>query len=169
MSLVSAGLSEQVVERTVLAAYDGVASVQSWGETSLFYNPGEALARGAYFCTLKNHDGQNDRASSLDRPGVYRLSFGVSPSTYTQMFGPRPPRPSKSGAIDGPWNFTALDRLTPHPVYAWMGWLSILNPSSRTFDELRPLLDEAHRKARSTFNRRRRGALFAAADGPTSG
>ena len=94
--------------------------------------------RGAYFCTLKEHDGENDRASALDRPGVYRLSFGAPSSTYARVFGPRPPRPGKGGVVKGPWPFTALDQLTPHAVYGWMGWLSILNPTSDTFAVLRP-------------------------------
>jgi hypothetical protein len=155
-ALVRAGLSPQLVGQAILTAYDGVVPIQSWGETSFFYNPGLALARGAYFCTLKEHDGENDRASALDRPGVYRLSFGVPPSTYARLFGPRPARPGKGGVVEGPWPFTALDRVTPHPVYAWMGWLSILNPSADTFAELRPLLGEAHRRARGTFEGRLR-------------
>jgi hypothetical protein len=87
---------------------------------------------------------------------VYRLSFGVTPSTYVQIFGPRPTRPSKGGVVEGTWPFAALDRLTPHPVYAWMGWLSILNPTAHTFTELQPLLGEAYRRARGTFDRRLR-------------
>lgn len=156
LASVSAGLPETVVAQAILAAYNGIAPVQSWGETSFFYNPSQTFARGIYFCTLKNHDGDNDRASALDRPSVYRLSFGVSPKSYTQLFGPRPPRPPKGGVVEGPWAFTALDRLTPHPVYAWMGWLCILNPTSRTFGEVRPLLDEAYRKAKSAYDRRLR-------------
>ena len=152
---VQAGLSPQHVGQAILATYDGVVPVQSWGETSFFYNPGLALVRGAYFCTLKDHDGENDRASALDRPGVYRLSFGVTQSTYVRIFGPRPTRSGKGGVVEGAWQFTALDRLTPHPVYAWMGWLSILNPTAPTFAELQPLLGEAHRRARATFDRRR--------------
>jgi hypothetical protein len=151
---VRAGLSLPEVGYAILAAYDGVLPVQSWGETSFFYNPGRALARGAYFCTLKDHDGENDRASALDRPGVYRLSFGVTPSTYVRIFGPRPTRPSRGSVIQGAWRFTALDLLTPHPVYAWMGWLSVLNPTAQTLAGLRPLLGEAHRRARGTFDRR---------------
>jgi hypothetical protein len=75
-------MPSEEVGQAILDAYDGVVPVASWGEISFFYNPGRALARGAYFCTIKDHDGKNDRASALDRPGVYRLSFGVSPDTF---------------------------------------------------------------------------------------
>ncbi len=147
-------LSLDRVVRAILDSYDGVVPVQSWGETSLFYNPDRVLPRGAYFCTLKDHDGDNDRASRLDRPGVYRLAFGVRPSSFARLFGPPPPRPGKGGVIAGPWDFTTLDLLTPHPVYAWMGWVSVLNPTPSTFDRLQPLVGEAHSRAKSTYNRR---------------
>jgi len=48
-------------------------------------------------------------------------------------------------------DFTALDRIIPHPVYAPQHWISILNPTEATFDSsVKPLLHEAHeRVARS--------------------
>ncbi len=67
---VRAGMSPKEVEQAILDAYDGVVVVASWGETSFFYNLGRALARGAYFSTIKDRDGDNDRASMLDRPGM---------------------------------------------------------------------------------------------------
>ncbi len=149
-------LSLADIRQAILAGYGGVVPIATWGETSFFYNPSRALARGAYFCTLKDHDGENDRASALNREGVYRLSFGVAPTTYVRLFGARPTRPAKGGVVAGDWDFTALDRLMPHPVYAWMGWLSILNPTRDRFDALRPLLGEAHRRARDALIRRLR-------------
>jgi len=151
---VHAGMALPDVQQTILHEYEGLVPIQSWGETSLFYNPARALQRGTYFCTLKDHDGLNDQASALSRPGVYRLSFGVAPNTYGGLFGPRPIRPRKGDVVQGPWDFKALDRLTPHPVYAWMGWLAILNPSPQSFDALRPLVSDAHRRAELTFRRR---------------
>lgn len=32
----------------------GVVPKTSWGETSLFYNPGSVLPNGVYFCTSSN-------------------------------------------------------------------------------------------------------------------
>ena len=46
---------------------DGVVPKSSWGETSLFYNPGKVLPNGVYFCTIKEKNGANDLASELDR------------------------------------------------------------------------------------------------------
>jgi hypothetical protein len=42
-------------------------------------------------------------------------------------------------------DYTAFDRLLPHPVYAKQLWISILNPSDETFVEtVVPLLALAH-------------------------
>lgn len=141
----------------LLARHDGVVAVETWGETALFYNPGRALPRGVYFATVKRRDGANDRASRLDRPGVFRLSLGASRALFVARFGAPPARPPKGGAVVGPWDFTVLDECTPHPVYGWMSWVSILNPSAASFEALRPMAQAAHARAVAGFEKRLRG------------
>jgi hypothetical protein len=126
------------------ARFAGLAPKATWGETSLFYNPDGVLPNGVYFCTIKEHDGANDRASQLDRPGVFRLAVGLPPGRYEQMFGPRPARPPKGGVVLTADDFTATDVLMPHPVYAWMGWVQVLSPSAATFAEMQQLLADAY-------------------------
>ncbi len=144
----------QEVVDAVVARYPGVVPAASWGETSLFVNPGGQLPRGVYFCTLKDHDGAHDRASQLDRDGVYRLALGLPPAAYLQRFGARPARPSKGGVVATGHDFTQLNVLMPHPVYAWMGWVQLLSPSREAFDALLPLLDAAHAAATAACARR---------------
>ncbi len=144
---------EEVVA-AIQARYPGVVPKASWGETSLFVNPGGQLPSGVYFCTLKDHDGANDCAARLDRDGVYRLALGLPPAAYGQRFGARPARPPKGGVVDTGHDFTQLNLLMPHPVYAWMGWVQLLSPSRETFEALLPLLDEAHRAALARATRR---------------
>jgi len=147
-------MTPEAIVSQVLDRYSGTVEVASWGERSVFYNPGNALARGVYFLTVKDHDGPNDQASQLNRAGVFRVNFGVAKQTYERLFGPKPARPPKGGVITTQHDFTALDQLIPHPVYGWMGWLSVLNPSGQTFEALRPLIDEAHDRAVATFAKR---------------
>ncbi len=33
-----------------------------------------------------------------------------------------------------PYDFSAKDIIMPHPVYAWMGWICMLNPSEQTLN-----------------------------------
>ena len=134
--------------------FAGVVPKASWGETALFYNPGQMLAHGVYFCTLKQRDGANDKASALDRAGVFRVAIGLAPASYARLFGKKPARPLKGGCVTTGHDFTALNVLMPHPVYAWMGWAQILSPSREQFDEILPLIGEAHAAAVEKFNKK---------------
>lgn len=132
----------------------GLVTKTTWGETSLFYNPQNVLPNGVYFCTFKNADGENDKAANLNRENVFRFSFGLPKHTYADLFGEKPVRPSKGGVVKLNYDFTAIDQLMPHPVYAWMNWCQILNPSQASFDKLQPLIDEAYANAVNKFNKR---------------
>jgi hypothetical protein len=138
----------------ICARFGGLVPKASWGETALFYNPGGLLVHGVYFCTLKQHDGANDRASHLDREGVFRVAIGLTPASYASMFGNKPARPAKGACAATGHDFTALNRLMPHPVYAWMGWAQILSPSRDRFEELLPLIALSHGAAVDKFNRK---------------
>ncbi|MBM3744093.1 MAG: hypothetical protein FJW46_07400 [Actinobacteria bacterium] len=87
---------------------------------SLFFNPNETSAHGSYSLTIKESDGTNDQASTLDRDGVFRVFFGVSRNSYEGLFRPKPPRPAKGGVVDTGHDFTQTNLLVPHPIYAWM-------------------------------------------------
>ncbi|MFN7230751.1 MAG: DUF6194 family protein [Brevundimonas sp.] len=141
---------------TLLARFSGSVAIDAWGETSLFYNPGRILPRGVYFATLKEKDGENDRASQLDRANVFRFNVGTSRSLFFARFGPPPPRPTKGCTVEGNWDFTQLDVITPHPVYGWMSWVSVLNPSPQTLDEMDGMIDAAFLKAKAAFERKLR-------------
>ena len=149
-----ASMTAKAVIHRITREFQGLVPKASWGESSLFYNPGSALKNGVYFATIKEHDGKNDKASHLDREGVFRLSFGLPPASYEERFGARPARPGKGETVTTRHDFTALNELTPHPVYAWMGWVQVLSPTERTMRDLAPLLTAAYEKATVTFDKR---------------
>jgi len=138
----------------VTDSFDGVVPKASWGETSLFYNPGNALPNGVYFCTIKAKNGDNDKSSDLDRDGVFRLSIGIGKAAYLSLLGKPPARPSKGGIVDTGHDFTACDELMPHPIYGWMSWVQILSPSESSFEEIMPLIAGAHQGAVAKFTKR---------------
>ena len=144
-------LSPDELSKFILDRYDGLIPQNTWGETSFFYNPNLTFTRGTYFITIKEKDGQNDKASDLDREDVYRLNFGVDKKTFLELFKHIPARPEKGGIIAGDYDFTKLDTLTPHPVYGWMSWLSILNPTKETLKEILPLIDIAYQITKKRF------------------
>jgi hypothetical protein len=44
-------------------------------------------------------------------------------------------------------DFSTKDVIMPHPVYAPMSWLGVLNPSDATFEQVKPLLAESYELA----------------------
>jgi hypothetical protein len=98
------------------------------------------------FATIVTTD-EHDDASNLSRDGVFRLNIGtLSRETFARLVGD----------IESP-DYTALDQVLPHPVYAKQRWISILNPSARTFEEVvKPLLAETHDRL-AAQRRRSRG------------
>jgi hypothetical protein len=115
-----------------------------YGERSIFYNPGGVAPLGTIFASVKDHDGPNDKAAKLSRQGVYRLAFSLTPGRFAERFGQPPRRPPKAGSVDlTGYDLTRPGELTPHPVYAWMGWVQILSPSRPHYESLKPLLAES--------------------------
>lgn len=51
---------------------------------------------------------------------------------------------SKLFGGDADYDFTALDQPMPHPVHGRNHFVCVLNPSDSTFDELKPLFNEAY-------------------------
>jgi hypothetical protein len=87
------------------------------------------------FATLVWSD-DSDQVSDLSRPGVFRLSIGLDRSTFERI-----------AAAPSEPDYTALDRVLPHPDYARQLWVAILNPSESTFTEtVTPLLAIAHER-----------------------
>ena len=134
---------------------EGTVSVSSWGEKGIFYNPDNGLKRGIYILTIKEKDGENDKGSNLDRAGIYRVNLGVRKQTFINMFNTIPKRPAKGCVVDMDYDFTETDRIIPHPVYAWMSWLCVLNPSNETFGNLKPLIDEAYEYAKEKYRKKK--------------
>ena len=112
--------SKDIINR-ITDSFEGLSPKASWGETSLFYNPEKRLPNGIYFCTLKEKDGENDKASGLNWEGVFRLSFALKKTVYEELFGDRPKRPPKGGVIQSPHDFTEANTLMPHPALSQMG------------------------------------------------
>jgi hypothetical protein len=125
------------VDVLVASPEDGSPEV-AWGDTFFIYDPDRKLDanRRFPFATIVTKDYENwDSASDLNRPDVFRLNIGVSKQTCQSLFGED---------AEGGHDFTALDRLLPHPIYRKNNWVCVLNPSAATFESLEPLLAEAY-------------------------
>jgi hypothetical protein len=138
-------MDESAITQYITDTFDGLDVVAAPGVTFFFYDPGRTLPpdRRLPFATLVTSD-EFDSASHLNRPSVFRLNLGVSSKTYRSLFGPQPSPPADAGVVETGHDFSALDQVLPHPVYAPMSWVCVLNPSDETFQAVRPLLAEAY-------------------------
>ncbi len=140
---IRAYVAETCPGTNVVVGEEGIAA----GDTFFIYDPDRDLPANQQlpFATIVTKDyGGFDTASNLDRPGMFRLNIGVSRETFRRVTGD-----------DATEDFSALDRLMPHPVYGPQSWLCVLNPSADTFEQLKPLLREAYEVAVRRVARRR--------------
>ena len=113
-------------------------------DTFIYYDPQHNLdpSRRLPFATIVTKDyGDFDNTSQLNREGVFRLNIGVSRDTFRALFGYAP---GEDTPTSSDYDFAALDRLMPHPVYAPQSWVCVLNPSPETFETVKPVLAEAY-------------------------
>jgi hypothetical protein len=151
-------VEQKEIIQYIAESFDGVdvetgAEGIAAGDTFFIYDPERNLEpkRRFPFATIVTKDyGDFDNASNLNRPGVFRLNVGLSHETYRARFGPQTSPPDNTGH-----DFTVLDQLIPHPVYASQSWVSVLNPGAETFEAIKPLLTEAYDMA---VKRQRSGA-----------
>lgn len=92
----------------------------------------QAWPNFATIVTTDEHD--VGTPSNLARNGAFRLNIGVGKEAFERVVG-------RAVATD----YSLLDVVLPHPVYAKQRWLCVLNPNRQTFDQIvKPLIAEAH-------------------------
>ena len=152
-------MDQEPIIRYITDTFAGVAVLQPTdgpgaGDTFIFYDPRRDLdpTRRMPFATIVTKDyGDFDNASQLDRPGVFRLNIGVGRDTFRALFGAAPgERSDRSPTYD----YAALDRVMPHPVYAPQSFVCVLNPGADTFETAKPLLTEAYARVATRHARR---------------
>ena len=138
-------MDETSIREYITGTFADVDVVDAMGASFFFYNDPDHMFPFATIVTTDEHD----QASNLARPGVFRLNIGVSKQTFQSLFGPRSGAPegstsSDEGGTQEGYDFTALDRIMPHPVYGKMYWVCVLNPNAATFQKVAELLAEAY-------------------------
>lgn len=147
-------MNEKQLKLWIEGEYSGLDLIQTYGESSFFYNPEKKLPKGVYFFTIKSSNGPNDKASSLDREGVYRVNFGIGKKKFIELFGEVPKRPEKGGVVDMDIDFEELNTLMPHPIYSWISWVCILSPTEEKIADIKFLLDFAYQKVVKSYNQK---------------
>lgn len=139
----SAITPERITEY-ITSTFDGVEVLAVPSGSGTFFSLSDA--HWPNFATLVTSD-EYDQFSDLARPGVYRLNIGLTRKTFESLF-----------PTDAEHDYTAIDRLMPHPEYNQQRWVSVLNPSHATFEQVvKPLLQEAYELEQARMERRKRG------------
>ncbi|HEY1353441.1 MAG TPA: DUF6194 family protein [Ktedonobacteraceae bacterium] len=154
-------MNESEISRYIAETLQGVDVVTDAGNSFFFYNPDQDVEPDHRFpfVTLVTND-LYDQCSNLTRPSVWRLNIGISKETFRSLFGEHMRLSEGDSKTSGDeqmsdYDFTALDRVMPHPVYGRMYWVCVLNPGEKTFATgVRPLLAEAYGLAVSKYQRR---------------
>ena len=82
------------------------------------------------------------------------MNLGISKESFFQLFGNKSKRPKAGQIIDMPYDFSELNRIMPHPVYGWMNWVCVLNPTRETFNKLFPLIEEGYSLALKKYEKK---------------
>jgi hypothetical protein len=130
------------IHRYILETYPDMIVAAIEGGTFYSCDP----ANFPNFATLVTSDAFDD-TSNLSRAGAFRLNIGLSRDTFQRLVGDQADP-----------DYTGLNRLMPHPFYARQHYVSILNPSAATFEDvIKPLFEEAHARTAAQFARREAG------------
>jgi len=136
-------MGETAISQYITDTFEGVETTVNFGYTFFFYGSDRMLP----FATIANADYEYDHISKLDRPGVFRLNIGVSRQTFQSLFG--------TDKVDvGAYDFTALDKIMPHPEYAAQSFVCVLSPGDATIETVRALLAEGYDLAVRRHSRR---------------
>jgi Family of unknown function (DUF6194) len=127
----------------IVQTFPGTDVVTALGATFFSVDPEKHWPNFATIVTTDEHDMGNK--SDLAARDMYRLNIGVGRETFLSIAGSR-----------HEYDYTAVDQLMPHPVYAKQRWVCVINPSRKTFaQQIEPLLAEAHAKISRTQTKTR--------------
>lgn len=146
----------EIVDR--VSAWQGVLTLRpgpgdgspeiSWGDVFFYVAPDGKVPAGQPFATIttKGYPGEPD--AGLDRPGSFRVNIDG---------GRRSRSPDSAAAAEA--DPSTPDQILPHPAYAELGWVAVVDPGERTRDQLLHLLRTAHEAALARWQRRHSSAV----------
>ncbi|TCK20164.1 DUF6194 family protein [Pseudonocardia endophytica] len=131
-------MRDDEIREYLTAHFPGTRLLEANGDAFAVHDPGGDLPpeRRLPWATVVTADMYTpdgdpwDVGSQLDRPGIFRLNIGLPRAAYRELDPPE-------------GDLTAVDVLLPHPTYASIGWVCVLNPD-RTWPDVVGLLDEAY-------------------------
>ena len=145
---------------TLVGSFDGTLAQRpregdgtpelAWGDAFFYYSPDGTVPTSTQpFATIVTKNYPGDELSRLDRPDAFRVNVVATKQEFEQLLGVAPRDAAHAPQAD------TDDTLAAHPQYGTAGWLSVVNPSSRTGSQIEELLESAYGVAKSRYERRR--------------
>ena len=129
--LQGSGPTPDEITAWITTTYPKTVVAETMGATFFSLND-QSWPNFATIVTTDEHD--MGTPSNLARPGVFRVNIGVGKESFERLVG---------SMVDP--DYSILEVVLPHPVYARQRWLCVLNPSRQMFDEVvKPLIAEAY-------------------------
>lgn len=114
----------------------------SWGDAFFYFSPSGVMPeRTQPYGSIVTKNYPEDEASHLDEPDRFRVNIHVGRGRVS-VLTPKDTMPAD------------VDTFFPHPLYGAAGWVSVVNPASRTADTVVSLLRVAHKAAQDRSGRR---------------
>ncbi|MFI8566299.1 DUF6194 family protein [Rhodococcus sp. NPDC078407] len=120
----------------------------AWGDVFFYYSPDGTIPTTQPFATIVTKNYPDDELSRLDRTGAFRVNIVAGKQEFEKFLGVPPRDAAHAPQADSD------DVIAAHPQYGTAGWMSVVNPSSRTDTNVRELLDAAYNVAKSRYERR---------------
>ncbi|MCI0155819.1 hypothetical protein KNO15_03820 [Leifsonia shinshuensis] len=122
----------------------------SWGDHFFYFAPdGRVPTNRQPYATIVTKDYPDDVRSRLGAPDRWRLNIHVGATAVARFVDHAP---AGSGRAEP--DYGAEDVFLPHPLYAALGWICVVNPGALTLDRALEALADAHRDDRRRVERR---------------
>ncbi|MCJ0892511.1 DUF6194 family protein [Rhodococcus sp. ARC_M5] len=120
----------------------------AWGDVFFYYSPDGTIPTTQPFATIVTKNYPGDELSQLHRANAFRVNVVAGKQEFEEILGTVPRDAAHAPQAD------TDDVMAAHPQYGTAGWLSVVNPSSRTETQIRALLESAYDVAKSRYERR---------------
>ncbi len=122
----------------------------AWGDHFFYYAPDGAVPTNRQpYATIVTKNYPDDVASDLDHLDRWRLNIHVGKSLAAELTG------TSDGSDRRTTDSSAQDVFMHHPLYGEYGWVSVVNPSTKTLAKALAALRQAHDDDRRRVERRR--------------
>jgi hypothetical protein len=135
-------MTVEAIKFYITQQFENINVIEVEGDLFFMHNGNDKMP----FATIVVKDNDYDHVSNLNREGFYRLNIGIDKSTFMSMFEGVTEKKGIGAYLDSGIDFTKEDTLFPHPVYGSMYWISVVNPSEKTFEGLKGYLDWGYEK-----------------------